>query len=123
MELVAVGADGTTPLRAEVSPATKLDVPDGDISTDFSAANTFLAVAVAIPCATMSVLTGHALTRDGSGVPGLAVSILEHPEWGTATTQADGLYALAVASAIQASVEVSPAARARGPLRARGRRR
>ena len=92
-----MAADGTAslPLKTEVAPAKKLEVPDGDISTDFCGANTFLAVGVAIPCATMSVLTGHARTRDGSGVPGLAVSILEHPEWGTATTQADGLYALA----------------------------
>jgi hypothetical protein len=100
VEVVAVAADGTTspPLKAEVAAAKKLEVPEGDISTDFCGANVFLAVGVAIPCATMSVVTGHVRTRDGGGVPGLTVSILEHPEWGSATTQADGLYALAVAA-------------------------
>ena len=46
--------------------------------------------------ATRSVLLGHILTQEGSGVPGLTVSILNHPEFGSTTSQADGLYALAV---------------------------
>lgn len=44
----------------------------------------------------MSVIIGHALTRDGVGVPGLTVSIVNHPEFGQTTSQADGQYALAV---------------------------
>ncbi len=101
IEVIALAADGTTTpaLRAEVAPATKLDVPDGDISTDFCGANAFLQQGTAhIPCASLSILIGHVFTRDGVGVPGLRVSVLGHPEWGTTTSQADGLYALAVAA-------------------------
>ena len=40
VEVVALATDGTMtpPLRAEVAPTTKLDVPDGDISADFCGA-------------------------------------------------------------------------------------
>lgn len=100
VSVVAVGTDGTetAPLVAEVAAAPKLDVPDGDISTDFCGANTFLVRGEAIPCEQLAVVTGHVRTRDGVGVPGLRVSVLKHPEWGSTLTQADGLYALAVAA-------------------------
>jgi hypothetical protein len=44
VEVIALADDGTKtpPLRAEVAPATKLNAPDGDISTDFCGANAFL---------------------------------------------------------------------------------
>jgi len=101
MEVIAIAADGTTttPLRAEVAPAPKVLAPEGDISTDFCGANAFLKQGTAeIPCALFSVMLGHVRTRDGIGVPGMRVSALGHPEWGSTTSQADGLYALAVAA-------------------------
>lgn len=100
VEVVALTADGlsTEPLRAEVAPAAPLEPTDGDISTDFCGANAFLQRGVPIPCDEFSALIGHVRTRDGVGVPGLRVSVLGHPEWGTATTQADGLYALGMAA-------------------------
>jgi hypothetical protein len=100
VEVVAVAVDGTTtsPLRAEVAPAEKLNVTDGDISTDFCGANAFLKQGVDIPCESLSILLGHVRTRDGVGVPGMRISVLHHPEWGETTSQADGLYALAVAA-------------------------
>jgi hypothetical protein len=100
VSVVAVAEDGTMtePLRAEVAPAEPLAVTEGDISTDFCGANAFLARGVLIPCDELAVITGHVRTADGVGVPGLRVSVLKHPEWGTTTTQADGLYALAVST-------------------------
>lgn len=101
VDVVAVATDGTTtpPLRAEVAPSTALEVPDGDISTDFCGANAFLSQgSAAIPCDVFSVLVGHAYTTDGVGVPGMRISVIDHPEWGTAISQTDGLYALAVAA-------------------------
>lgn len=100
VSVVAVAADGTTtpPLTAEVAAAEPLAVTDGDISTDFCGANAFLVRGVDIPCDEMAILTGHVRTRDGVGVPGLRVSVLKHPEWGSTTTQADGLYAIAVST-------------------------
>ena len=90
-------AETTGPLHAEVAGAAPLQVPDGDVSLDFCQANAFLKQGTAdIPCNTLSVLLGHILTQEGSGVPGLTVSILNHPEFGSTTSQADGLYALAV---------------------------
>lgn len=89
VEVIAVAADGTTttPLRAEVASAAKLEIPDGDISTDFCGANAFLRRGTAaIPCELFSVLVGHVRTRDGVGVPGMRVSVLSHPEWGSATS-------------------------------------
>jgi hypothetical protein len=100
VEVVAVAEDGTTtsPLRAEVAPAEELNITDGDISTDFCGANAFLKQGVDIPCESLSILLGHVRTRDGVGVPGMRISVLHHPEWGETTSQADGLYALAVAA-------------------------
>jgi hypothetical protein len=87
----------TEALHAEVAAATPLQVADGDVSLDFCQANAFLKQgAVDVPCDTLSVLVGHVLTKDGAGVPGLTVTVLHHPEFGSATSQADGLYALAV---------------------------
>jgi hypothetical protein len=78
----------TTPLRAEVAPAPKVLAPEGDISTDFCGANAFLKQGTAeIPCPLFSVVLGHVRTRDGIGVPGLRVSVLGHPEWGSTTSQ------------------------------------
>ena len=97
----AVSTDGTTtpPLRAEVAPTTTLEVPEGDISTDFCGANAFLNQGTApIPCDVFSVLMGHVYTTDGVGVPGMRISVLGHPEWGSAISQTEGLYALAVAA-------------------------
>jgi len=80
-------AETTGPLHAEVAGATPLQVPDGDISLDFCQANTFLKQGTAdIPCNTLSVLLGHVLTQEGSGVPGLTVSVLNHPEFGSLRT-------------------------------------
>ncbi len=101
VEVVAVARDGTVtpPLRAEVAPAPKLDVPEGDISTDFCGSNAFLLQGSAqIPCELLSVVVGHVRTRDGVGVPGMRVSVLGHAEWGSTLSQADGQYALAVAA-------------------------
>ncbi len=101
VEVVAVATDGTTtpPLRAEVAPTTAMEAPDADISTDFCGANAFLSQGTAaIPCDVFSVLVGHVYTTDVVGVPGMRISVLGHPEWGSTTSQADGLYALAVAA-------------------------
>ena len=100
VSVVAVGSDGTqTPaLRAEASATEPLVVPDGDISTDFCGANAFLQRGTAIPCDQFAVVIGHVRTREGAGVPGMRVSVLNHPEWGEAVSQADGLFALAVAA-------------------------
>lgn len=112
LEVIAVAADGaTTPaLQAEIAPAAKLVAPDGDISADFCGANAFLMQGAAtIPCDVLSVLVGHVRTRDGVGVPGMRVSVLGHPEWGSATSQADGLYAVAVAAGRHTLVLQAPA--------------
>ena len=101
VEVVAVATDGTTtpPLRVEAAPTTALQVPDGDISADFCGANAFLRQGTAvIPCDVFSVLVGHVRTRDSVGVPGMQISVLGHPEWGSTMSQTDGLYALAVAA-------------------------
>lgn len=84
LQVVAFSADGstTTALHAEVAAASGLVIPDGDISTDFCGANAFLKLGVDIPCDVFSVVIGHVRTRDGVGVPGMRVSVLEHPEWG-----------------------------------------
>lgn len=80
-------------------PAPPLEVPDGDISTDFCGSNAFLQQGSAqIPCELFSVVVGHVRTRDGVGVPGMLISVLGHPEWGSSLSQADGQYALAVAA-------------------------
>lgn len=43
-----------------------------------------------------SVLRGQACTSDGNPLPGVTVSVLDHPEYGSTFTQSDGLFDLAV---------------------------
>jgi hypothetical protein len=100
-QVVAFAADGTetTALLAEVAPAEPFAVSDGDISTDFCGANTFLVAPNAnIPCEVFSVVIGRVTTSSGSGVPGMRVSVVGHPEWGATTSQADGTFAIGVAA-------------------------
>lgn len=103
VSVVAVGHEGTQtpPLRAEAAATEPLLVPAGDISTDFCGANAFLQRGETIPCASLAVVIGHVRTRDGAGVPGMRVSVLNHPEWGEAVSQPDGLFAIAVAAGRQ----------------------
>ncbi|MHB8876236.1 MAG: carboxypeptidase-like regulatory domain-containing protein, partial [Myxococcaceae bacterium] len=88
--------NASAPLYAEVAPAPKDAVPDGDVSADFCAANQFLVKGQAIPCALFSVVTGRVLSSEGAGIPSLRVSVLGHEEFGAAFTRADGVFALAV---------------------------
>jgi hypothetical protein len=100
-QVVAFAADGTetTALLAEVAPAEPFAVSDGDISTDFCGANAFLVAPTAnIPCEVFSVVIGRVTTSSGSGVPGMRVSVVGHPEWGATTSQADGTFAIGVAA-------------------------
>jgi len=44
----------------------------------------------------VAVLRGRVLRRDGSALPGVHISILDHPEFGQTLTRADGMFDLAV---------------------------
>ncbi len=46
--------------------------------------------------ARVAVIRGHAYLRSGSALPGVTISIANHPEFGTTTTQADGGFDMAV---------------------------
>ena len=43
-----------------------------------------------------AVLRGQVLDRDGQPIPGVTITVLNHPEFGTTTTRADGMLDLAV---------------------------
>jgi len=44
----------------------------------------------------VAVLRGRVLTRDNQPLPGVAISVLDHPEFGKTLTRADGMFDLAV---------------------------
>lgn len=44
----------------------------------------------------VGVLRGRVLAPDGSGLPGVRITLLRHPELGSSTTRADGRYDLAI---------------------------
>jgi len=52
-----------------------------------------------------SVLRGRVLTRDGTPLSGVTLSILNHPEYGTTLSRADGMFDLAVNGGGQLTVQ------------------
>ncbi len=49
-----------------------------------------------IEAARVAVLRGRVITRDGQPLPGVTISVLDHPEFGQTLSRADGLFDLAV---------------------------
>jgi RHS repeat-associated protein len=50
----------------------------------------------ALGCQRGAVLRGRVLTRDGMPLPGVTITILDHPEFGQTLSRADGMFDLAV---------------------------
>ena len=57
----------------------------------------------------VAVLRGAVLTRDGSPLAGVTISILNHPEYGTTLSRTDGLFDLAVNGGSQLIVQYQKA--------------
>ncbi len=76
------------------------------VATDFASATSFLysgtnALQVGVLSSTMTftrvaVLRGRVLARNATELPGVTVTILDHPEYGHTATRADGLFDMAV---------------------------
>jgi hypothetical protein len=77
-----------------------------DVATDLHAAIQFLytgsdpiqtdVVANTIVITRVAVLRGRVLTRDGQPLPGVTITILDHPEFGKTVSRADGMFDMAV---------------------------
>jgi RHS repeat-associated protein len=87
-------------------PSTVATPLDRTVATDIASATAFLysgehpiqggvAPGVIDP-KRVAVLRGRSLDRNGSPVPGVQISILDHPELGTTLSRADGAFDLAV---------------------------
>jgi RHS repeat-associated protein len=94
-----------TPLPDEVYD---LDAPplDTTVATDLCTATQFLytgadplqtnVVPGTIECQHVSVLRGYVLNRENSPLSGVAISILNHPEFGQTQSREDGMFDMAV---------------------------
>ena len=90
------------PAPAVVAPAG----PDGGVATDFAAATSFLytgdrpaqtgVLQGAIDSRRAAVLRGRVTGRDGAPLPGVTISVLDHPEYGETQSRSDGLLDIAV---------------------------
>ncbi|MDX2013471.1 MAG: carboxypeptidase regulatory-like domain-containing protein, partial [Myxococcaceae bacterium] len=108
--VVARDADGneSDALRAFVPGAQDVIVPTSDvsISTDFCAAMQFLFTGATplqrdvdpsrLSCTTLAAVHGRVRSPGGSPIPGVAVSVVGKPEFGSTVTRADGAFDLAV---------------------------
>ena len=109
MPLIASHAGGGQMAAGAIPNELVQSAPDSVISTgvnDFTAEISFLyqgdhplqsgiASGVIIP-EQSAVLRGRVCTRDGNLLPGVVISILDHPEYGNTLTQADGLFDMVV---------------------------
>ncbi|HEY0036607.1 MAG TPA: hypothetical protein VGB66_07970, partial [Longimicrobium sp.] len=87
-------------------PATVAPKLEAGIATDFAASTEFLytgenPIQTGVAPGTMEtrrvgVLRGRILARDGEPLPGVHVTVLGHPEYGSTRSRADGAYDLAV---------------------------
>ncbi len=96
----------STLLSTEVAPAKPFTAPDdggATVSTNFCAAPRFLVdgpdapqqgVTAPSPCENSGLLHGRATTPEGVGIPGVTVSLVQHPEFGHVVTSADGTFSL-----------------------------
>lgn len=98
---IVVQAAGLPPDPGQVAPPLDPSVP-----TNFADATAFLytgsdpiqtgVVSGTIEPRRVAVLRGVVLDRAGQPLPGVAISILDHPEFGQTLSRADGLFDLAV---------------------------
>jgi RHS repeat-associated protein len=113
VDLVATDRAGNDSLPADVSftldtrdPTRSAPPLDPTIATPLLAATQFLytgsdpiQTGVAPGTITLeraAVLRGQVRDRDGAPIPGVTITILAHPEFGTTTTRVDGLFDMAV---------------------------
>src|SRR6266540_3392491 len=99
--ITTTAADGLPPDPATIAPPT-----DQTVATDLASATTFLytgadpiqtgVVTGTIEITRAAVLRGRVLTRDGAPLPGVTISILDHPEYGQTLSRTDGMFDLAV---------------------------
>ncbi|MDQ3247720.1 MAG: hypothetical protein M3Q45_00795, partial [Chloroflexota bacterium] len=94
--------------EAEAGPlaAAQTFAPAATVSADFASANAFLYLGSAavqhgmqpqtIDPLRAAVLRGRACTRAGTGLAGVEITILDHPEYGNTVSQADGMFDMAV---------------------------
>jgi RHS repeat-associated protein len=105
---IALGEDVTCTITNDDVPAGTLVAPpvDQSVATDLKAATEFLytganPIQTGVDPATITqtraaVLRGRVLTSDGKPLPGVTIAVLDHPEFGTTLSRADGMFDLAV---------------------------
>lgn len=94
------------PSDLPADPRTTASLLDRTVVTDFAAATSFLysgpgAVQNGVAPGTLNlaqvaVLRGVVKARDETPLPGVSITVLNHPEYGCTLTRADGLFDLAV---------------------------
>jgi RHS repeat-associated protein len=106
--VIALGEDATCTVTNDDVPADTIVAPplDPSVATDLKDATEFLytgpnPVQTGVDPATIkqtraAVLRGRVLTSDGEPLPDVTVAALDHPEFGTTLSRADGMFDLAV---------------------------
>ena len=75
--------------------STALFNADSFLFSGTSPVQTGVASGTIVP-ATMAVVRGQVLNRAGSALPGVTVTVVNHPEFGSTVTQGDGTFDMAV---------------------------
>lgn len=94
------------PANLPPDPATVAPTLDNTVATAIGTATSFLytgsnPIQTGVAPGTINpiraaVLRGRVITRDESGLPGVRISVLNHPEFGQTKTRADGTFDMAV---------------------------
>jgi YD repeat-containing protein len=113
---------GFAVVRVSVLPPNPVTVApplDRTVATTIGAATDFLytgsdpiqtgVVAGTIEARRAAVLRGRVLGRDGSALSGVTISILQHPEYGSTLSRADGYFDMAVNGGSQLTVRYAKA--------------
>ncbi|OGP87479.1 MAG: hypothetical protein A2156_10700, partial [Deltaproteobacteria bacterium RBG_16_48_10] len=99
--VISLGPQGLPPDPGTVAPPI-----DPTVATNLATATEFLytgsnpiqtgVVSGTIEAKRVAVLRGKVLTRDDNPLPGVTITILNHPEYGQTLSRADGMFDLAV---------------------------
>src|SRR6266545_5013696 len=100
---------------APPDPATVAPPLDRSVATDIFASTQFLytgsnaiqtgVASGAIEARRAAVLRGRVLNRDGQALPGVTITVLNHPDFGQTHSRADGQFDLAVNGGGQLTVD------------------